>query len=558
MTARASLLATAALLVSASADAQEVSTALLPDSVAERLVRFHNLETTTRLAGDARIGPGTTVQGDVATLAGTLTIDGSVEGDVVVINGDLVVSETGRIGGVATIVGGDARVPPGSVAGGVRVYREPLRYRHVGDAISYVPPELEPGLAAGRDFAFGRTELRVSAFGAYNRAEGLPIAAGPRVRFGGAHPTTARAFLIVRTAARSELDRRRVGFDVRADQLVLPDAGLTLAARVYSVMSPVESWTLSEREASLAAFVLRTDYRDHYEREGWSLHAQLARPGASWIAELEFRDEEHGLAPNADPVALFRTGVGWRLEPSVAEGNYRALIARLRYDTRNERTDPSAGWLIDASLEQGLGGDYVNRHGYDPETDLVLTRAADGSLLTGLVDVRRYARLSPYARLSFRALLAGSVNGRALPPQRQHALGGEGSLPGYPLFALDCGARAVAVETNGAPRYPHYGCDRMALVQLEYQAGFPFARRATEALGLGSSLGYLARWVAFFDAGRAWTEPGSREGRTPGANDFSADAGLGVRLGPIGIYWSVPLSGGGHDYNVFLRLGPRI
>ena len=98
----------------------------------------------------------------------------------------------------------------------------------------------------------------------------------------------------------------------------------------------------------------------------------------------------------------------------------------------------------------------------------------------------------------------------------------------------------------------------MALVQLEYQAGFPFARRVTEALGLGSSLGYLARWVAFFDAGRAWTEPGSLDGRNPGSSDFSADAGLGIRLGPLGLYWSMPLSGEGHDYNVFLRLGPRI
>ncbi|HEX2167464.1 MAG TPA: hypothetical protein VHG09_09570, partial [Longimicrobiales bacterium] len=149
-------------------------------------------------------------------------------------------------------------------------------------------------------------------------------------------------------------------------------------------------------------------------------------------------------------------------------------------------------------------------------------------------------------------------DGAALPPQRQHALGGEGSLPGYRLFEFDCGARTTSVDVGGDTFHPYYGCDRMALVQLEYQAGFPFARRVSEALGLGPSLGYLARWVAFFDAGRAWNEPGSRDGRFGGNDDFSADAGLGIRLGPLGGYWTVPLSGQGHGFNLFVRIEPRI
>jgi outer membrane protein assembly factor BamA len=174
------------------------------------------------------------------------------------------------------------------------------------------------------------------------------------------------------------------------------------------------------------------------------------------------------------------------------------------------------------------------------------------------VDVRRYARLSPYARIALRVIAAGSIDGGPLPPQRQHALGGEGSLPGYRLFEFDCGARINTVAVGGDTFHPYYGCDRMAVVQLEYQAGFPFARRVSEALGLGTSLGYLARWVAFFDAGRAWNEPGSSDGRFGGNADFSADAGLGIRLGPLGAYWTVPLSGHGHGFNLFVRVAPRI
>lgn len=557
---RACLLAAAVVtLIAQPAAAQEITASLLPDSAAERMVEFHNMETTTRLTGDARIGPGTIMRGGVAVLGGRLVVEGTVEGDVVVINGDLVVLPGGTIAGRASIAGGDATItPPGAVAGEVRVYREPLRYRYLDGAIAYVPPDLEEGLSAGRDFAFGRTEIQISSYGAYNRAEGLPIAAGPRVRFGGTHPISARALLIARTAVPSGLDRKRVGFDVRVEQLVAPDFGLTLGARVLSVVTPIESWGLTDRESALATFVLHTDYRDHYEREGWSAFARLARPGTPWQLELEYRDEEHQRTPIADPVALFRTSSSWRPEASIAEGSLRSVAASLRYDTRNEERDPSAGWLIEAGVEQALGGTIVNPGSFDQETGAAVSRAANSSFLTGRVDMRRYARLSPYARLGMRVLAAGSIDGGSLPPQRQHALGGEGSLPGYPLFEFDCGARTNFVDVGGDTFHPYYGCDRMAVVQLEYQAGFPFARRVSEALGLGPSLGYLARWVAFFDAGRAWNEPGSRDGRFGGNDDFSVDAGLGIRLGPLGGYWTVPLSGHGHSFNLFVRIAPRI
>ena len=546
------------LAAAGSAAGQQVTSALLPDSAAERLVAFHNLETTTRLSGDARIGPGTVMRGGVAVLGGSLSVEGTVEGDVAVINGDLIVLPGGTVAGNATVAGGAAEFDPGAVAGTVRVYREPLRYRYLDGMIDYVPPDLEEGLSTGRDFGFGRTELRITSYGAYNRAEGLPVAAGPRIRFGGTHPVTARAFLIARTAVPPDLERKRVGYDILADQLVAPDLGLSLGVQLFAVITPIELWGLTDRESALATFVLHTDYRDHYEREGWAAFAHLARPGMPYALRLEYRDEEHARTPVADPVALLPADEPWRPEASIAEGNVQSLVASLRYDTRNEERDPSAGWLIDAGIEKAIGGTLVNPGSFDPDSAQAVRRDASTSFLTGRVDVRAYARLSPYARISLRVIGAGSLDGRPLPPQRQHALGGEGSLPGYRLFEFDCGARINTVNVAGDSFHPYYGCDRMAVVQLEYQAGFPFARRVSEALGLGSTLGYLARWVAFFDAGRAWNEPGSSDGRFGGNADFSADAGLGIRLGPLGGYWTVPLSGHGHGFNLFVRVAPRI
>ncbi|CAN5887132.1 hypothetical protein BH23GEM9_BH23GEM9_00750 [soil metagenome] len=539
--------------------AQAVMHPLLPDSAAIRVVAFYNLEPTTRLTGEARIGAGTAMRGGVAVLAGTLIIEGNVEGDVVVINGHLDVRPGGRVGGTATVVGGDVRMQTGgTIVGAVTVYREPLRYRYQGDRIAYIPQEMEAGLAAGFDLSFGRTDLLIATHGPYNRVEGLPIAVGPRIRFGGSHPTTARALLILRTAAASDLDPRRVGFDASAEQLVAPAHGLSLGVRLYSEIAPVESWGMTDGETALSTFLLHRDYRDYYEREGWSLYLRLARPGDPYTVQLAYRDEQHSARAAADPFTILDNNAPWRLQPRIAEGELRSISASSTYDTRNEPRDPSTGWLIHLGLERGLGGRLTNRTTLDPAGDTIPATAAPSGFLTTHIDVRRYARLSPYTRLGIRILGAGSLDARALPPQRQHALGGEGSLPAYALFQFDCGARNTTITLRDRPFHPYYGCDRLALVQLEYQANFPFARRLAEASGIGASVGNLVRWVAFFDAGRVWTEPAARNGRQGGDNDFSAGAGLGIRVGPAGIYWAVPLSGQGQDFNFFIRLGPRI
>jgi hypothetical protein len=554
----ATLSLAAAQSVSARQQPQQQVHRLLPDSTAERLVAFYNREPTIRLAGDARIGAGTALRGGVAVL-GDLIIEGVVEGDVVVINGTLDVRSGARVGGSATVAGGDARVAPAAVvSAGVHVYREPLRYRQQAGGIVYIPPALEPGLAAGVDLPFGRTDVLIASHGPYNRVEGLPIATGPRIRFAGSHPTTARAIIIARTAKASELEPRRIGYDLRAEQVVDPAAGMAVGARLFSEIAAIETLGLSQREAALAAFVLHRDYRDYYERQGWALYGRLQRPGAPWTLGLEYRDETHESRPAANPLTVMDNRGPWRPQPVVGEGTLRSVAASIDYDTRNEHRDPSAGWQIDASLEHGLGGTLRS-----PGIAAAGAPAhADGSartdFITTTLDVRRYARLTPYSRLAVRVVGAGSLDGRVLPPQRQHTLGGEGSLPGYRLMEFDCGARSSTLVLRGETFHPYYGCDRMALVQLEYQANFPFARRLAESAGVGAAVGSLVRWVAFFDAGRAWTETAASQGRVGGNDDFSADAGVGLRVGPVGAYFAMPLSGRGQGLNFFVRLGPRI
>jgi hypothetical protein len=469
---------------------------------------------------------------------GPLEIAGHVAGSVVVINGDVRVLASGVVDGSITAAGGTVRVDPAAhVSGPVAAYRELLHVRvDVNDQLVYVSGTAQDGVSAGYDLPFGRTDVLLAVRGAYNRVEGLPIALGPRLRLGSSTPTRLQALAIVRTAADLDFERDRFGYVLAADQYL--NRSVWLEARAFNEVREIEDWGLSNREASLAAFVVHDDYRDHYSRRGWSAGMRFQRPGGAFRAGIDLLDETDRSVTPADPFTVIYNGAKWRAEPIVAEGRLHSITALTEYDTRNDQTDPADGWYIRASVEQGLGGSI-------------------DEFTTAHFDVRRYARLTPYSRIALRIVAAGSVDGGALPAQRQHTLGGVGSLPAYSLLAFDCGARRPSIEgTNDF--VPYHGCDRLALAQVEYQASFPYARRAAEALGLSSWLASSVRWAAFFDAGRVWTEPQSLNGRTRGRTDFSADAGLGLRLGPLGLYWALPLSGSEHPYNFFLRLSPRL
>ena len=527
----------------------------LQDTTIARVIALYNREGTTRLSGETRIAAASVIGGDVAILNGPVSMAGRITGDVAVINGDIELLPGAVIEGSLTVIGGDARVDErATVTKGTQSYRAPLRFREENGFISYVEASPEAELSAGYDFPFGRTDILVAVRGYYNRVEGLPIEIGPRATIGDDHPLRLRALMVYRTANGLTADPDRMGYHASAQQSIGGGDRYHIGGSLYREIEPIESWGLSERETSLATFLLHEDKRDHYERRGWSIGAWTRHAGLPYEIGLEFRDERHRSVTPASPLTLFDNDERWRAEPFVAEGDLQSITATFNYDTRNDVTDPADGWLLNTFIEQGIGGSLE----FEEAAALPATVQRADRFSVARFDMRRYARLTPYSRLAIRVIAAGSIDGGPLPPQRQQTLGGEGSLPAYSLFAFDCGARDNEIARGDDTFYPYYGCDRLAVVQLEYQASFPMARKLGERLRLGSLLTNSVRWAAFFDAGRTWTEAESRNGRGRGRDDFSADAGLGVRLGPVGLYWAVPLSGSDHEYNFFVRLGRRL
>ncbi|MGH7483786.1 MAG: BamA/TamA family outer membrane protein, partial [Longimicrobiales bacterium] len=536
----------------AAGEAQEPAAPIaeLDPVVARTVVAFYNASSTVRLLGDAVLPAGRTLVGDVAVLGATLEVGGRIEGDVVVINGRLALRPGAAIEGAVTTVGSVVEGQDSArIAGGLVSHPEPLRYHLEADRIVYTPPEVEGEIAAGREFGFGRTDFTVAVQRGYNRVEGLPIAAGPRIRLGDTNPTEISGRVIYRTAGGLSLDEEALGYTARVEQAIGGHERLSLWVSARSEIAPIETRGLTDRENSLSTFVLHRDYRDHYEREGWSTGLTLTPRRSPMSLSLAYNDEHHDPVPAASPLSLFDNQEDWRPQPAVATGDLQSLALRFRYDSRNEEEMPSSGWYAVAEIEQGIGGELVLPIGPDgsaPATPLATTT----DFTAGSLDIRRYARLGRRSRLMTRVLAAGSLADQPLPAQRQHVLGGEGTLPGYEPLSFDCGARERPTGAIGEdPFFPYYGCDRAVLVQLEYEALFPLGSILRRYFGAGVDLTNAAAWVLFFDAGRAWTELAEREGRGGGQDDFAADAGLGFRIGRLGVYWAFPLTGSGQGVN---------
>lgn len=529
------------------ADAQETRTLTAED--ARSIVAFHNQPATIRLTGESRIPAGTEVVGDVASIGGPLIVEGEVRGTVVVINGDLRLAPDGRVSGGATVVGGRFEGELDGVAGTTVVYREGLRFRREGDRLIAIDPRPGPRLGTGLVTRFGRLDLTLTVDGSYNRVEGLPIAFGPRIELGSSNPTVLDARLIYRTRSGLRIHREEFGRDIRLEQYVGGHRSVRLGVAAHQEIDPIELNGVSDAENSLSTFLLHRDYRDHYGRNGWRAYAAYDGRVRPLQGGLEYRNETHVSERPHTPWALLNNDEPWPAQPQVATGELRTVRGWLRWDTRNDRLDPATGGLISLEVEQGLEGDLRVR--VDPDE----SRSVGAEFTTLRLDARRYLRFGPRTRLALRGVASGSPDDGELPPQRQHVLGGEGSLPGYDRFTFDCGARDRPLIDGFIP---YYGCDRTVLLQLEGRyALLDGTFSPGRWLGLDFDLLTTPELVLFADAGRAWIEAESLNGRDLGPRTLRYDAGVGLALGRLGLYLAFPLSEEGDGANIFVRIGPR-
>jgi hypothetical protein len=563
----------AAVTMSKGAAAQQPDT--LPSAppelsalVAHEAAARYNSPVALRVTSATTIDSAQVVDGNVATLEAPLTIAGVVRGDVIAINANVMLRPGARVDGGIFVVGGNVSgLDVARVAGEVRSYQAPLRYApNGGEGIVVEEREggggetllswvrLRPRLERENGFRFRN-------YATYNRVEGLPIYGGPYIT----RPiprgvVTAELFGVIRSAENFRWSSENVGHRATIEARTNGPLQLLAGGRLQDVVESIQPWQMGNSETALATFFLHRDFRDWYSRLGGSVFAGVAGGrGLSVIASLS--DERWASRRERDPWTLFRDAQPWRANPTVDDGRYHTFRLTGTLDTRNNPDDPWDGWMVFAEMERGRGEvDSFGARSRTPPAAGARVESSRPAYLRGLVDLRRYSRLSPQTQLNTRIIAGGWLAGDPLPLQRQLSVGGFGTLPGYDFNDGTPGRDKLRctgpIVRPGRPAE----CDRIAAAQLEYRVdlGLERLRRVVPFwYGRGAV-------VAFVDAGRGWrvrdevTDAVDFGTRTlPALNTFLTDVGAGLDFSVVGLYVAKAVSTSGEPPNVFIRIRHR-
>jgi len=518
-----------------------------PPEIVERLIGVFNDSATTRFVGTFTLPAGSQLTGRVALFRGLLMVQGQITGPVFVINGDLYVGPDGRIEGDVIVTGGRIRIEPGGViTGSQRVWgeRAPV-YRTTTGRLALREQRRPLGALgeASRSFTAAgvSTTLYLGTGRTYNRVEGLPIVVGPSIGQLVAPDVDFRADFraIVRTTKDPTGIRSRVGYDARAEWVFGVPARAVVGGRLRSEVVPIEAHPWSRVEAGWLSLLMHEDAHDYYQARGPEVYAEAELLKGIILSGSLRHDEERSVRAN-DPISVFRSDRAWRPNPLIDDGSYRTARLGLGIDSRNERADPTSGWLVRAEWEYGVSRDFA---------PVALPRSVREPLPTDReyhyarlwVDARRYARVNPETRINLRAVGGGWVGGDPLPVQRRVSAGGGDLLPGYAYRARNCNPDGLADPARPAL------CDRALSIHAELRRrvslGLLYRLRRTELTELDRFIGIdRADVVLFANSGTAWLV-GDGPGRVPTnripvLREWATDAGLGLDTGGLGFYLS--------------------
>ncbi|HEY0350752.1 MAG TPA: hypothetical protein VGC48_01445 [Gemmatimonadales bacterium] len=523
-----------------------------PDVVAE-VIAFYNDSSTTRMQGDVTLPAGSRFEGKLALYRGSLRVAGRVAGPIAVANGTLYLLPGSAVEGEILVVGGRLlRSEQVDHHGAERVYWDAAPVVRNADGLLALR-ERRRGLGelatARTTFQAGkiRTTLSLSTGGTYNRIEGLPVLFGPLFEVRPSSTSYARIDLrgILRTVGQKTDLRSDFGYVVRGDLRFTRPLEFGVGTRLYSEVESIEDQPLSAAESGWSAFLLQRDYRDYYEREGVTGLAYVY-PARSLRLELSLsRDAERSVRAT-DPWSLLRNSDRWRRNPLIDDGHYFTTAFQVDFDTRNERDQPTTGWLFSGRYEHLTSDDIAP---VALPTVIRPNPPTGGGYNTDRLslDIRRYSRLTPGLRVNARVLADGWLAGGRLPVQRRVSLGGPDLLPGFSFRAYTCAPRGF-----NDPAMPAL-CDRLIATQVEVRTrlglNLGYQMQDREGNRRGRFIGIQeADLVLFSDAGKAWLAgrgPGQvPPDRLPVLREWALDLGFGLDAGGIGAYLAKSISTG--------------
>lgn len=375
-------------------------------------ITFDTRRGAIHFTGDVVIDQRDRIDGNIVVRDGTLTVRGKIDGDVLVLGGDVIVEEGGTVDGDVTAVNGNVRIIGGQITGDIEESKDvdiDVVYKERKPA-QRTPYRLSNSLQ--EDIAARDIHLSPFWFG-FNRVEGFSINAGSRKNLYWDGSMAVSLYGQVGYAFKAHRWRAQLG---ATRQFVLADNSIVeFGGEIYSLTDTKDEWIIGRTENDLAAFFFHRDYRDYYDREGFSLYTghYLNSQRFSTHVRIQYLNELHSGMPNRTDWALFVRSRSFRVNPAIDEGRLNAI--RVAFNLSSVAPSPRRidGWSLLAAME--YSSPSLN-------SELDYTQY--------LLDVRRYIPISRYDNFNLR-FRAGSSEGD-LPVQRIYELGGLGTLPAYP------------------------------------------------------------------------------------------------------------------------------
>jgi Surface antigen variable number repeat/Omp85 superfamily domain len=340
----------------------------------------------------------------------------------------------------------------------------------------------------------------------------------PSLGFGAAvfdHERFNHAFVAGHLSAKLGSDR--FGYALGFERPFLGSRKLYVGGELHDLTASDDQWQLSSTEASLAAIGPRRSYRDYYRRRGLQItSAYRVHPNVEILAAWRGERQE-SLRVESD-FSLWNDDEAFRPNLAVKDGRLNAIVIGAAIDGEEFDRESLESTYRRHQLDSLFGervrepdGDHdMSRRWHIDWTSEISTPDALGSdfdFRRHILAARAELPLSAYQDFNARAIAGRS--GGVLPPQRQFAIGGIGSVHGYGFK-----------EQVG---------DSLALFNLEYSLG--------ERTGL--------RGIGFLDLGRASTASTNPE--------WLKGVGFGVGLGGFRIDFGYKLDDVPDSLQVTLR-----
>lgn len=381
-------------------------------------------DTSITYEGDTIIHARDTISCNVIVKGGDLTVFGKINGDVLVVGGDLYAKDGSTISGNVKVINGT-------------VYKE-------DDALvlGFVDKSSVKREKAYREDAkdFRRSSTRLNATWVnettnldnfifrYNRVEGLFLGLGSNKRYYWDDQRSYSLFGSVGYGLKLKQWRGNLGL---SRQFAFDDGQLfEIEGEVHSLTDSKDDWLISVHENTAAALLIHEDFRDYFRRDGWgaNLGYALQQDYVTLQVKAGYLADEYKSMDNRADWAFFGGDKRFRLNPAIDEGKMGSIVASVGLSTVSSTIDGPEGWSILTTAEiadERYGGDFgFNRY---------------------VADIRRYQPLGRWDNLNLR-FRVGTSEG-VLPFQKTFEIGGLGTLPAFD-FKEDLGNRMLLMNAE--------------------------------------------------------------------------------------------------------------